>query len=655
MIAKLSVSQRREMWLQALTQIRASGSFFSLYPHDGGADPITILVLGSGGFGDIISLTPILRELRRTFRGCHVYVAHPHPAAEQLLASLPTVAGVASLGSDVIGQLAEIASVIDIFDLVVDVRYAITYTAPPMSRVPFDFMRVANSRAIEWQRYTLVDWPHLNNQFAKEATRRGFGLYDLAGYTGNLAVTQGSTIHLAPAPPKAGVVKALVGKAYATVHHGADPKMAGLNGLQTKNLPTEHWETIVAGLKKAGLLVAQLGEKGEAPIKGVSLDLRGALSFQEAASVIKFASVHVDTEGGLVHAARAMFTRAVVAFGPTSVPFFAYPMNVNLAPAACGDCWWTSQDWSRTCPRGLERPECMDSQKPRNLIDGAVELAADVRVLTLWALAPGGSPAKETGPAGGFAEMAVPFVGAPGSASVATPASALSPRTTPGALAQSGPAPTLAMRARQIALAAGAQARGLILVEDVADLREWADLSGDLDGVELAAPAEIWREADDDLAGAHQIHPIFDAHMAIETDAYDWIAMDLLAPFSSATMDRIIEAGRCVRPGGRLSLRLSVFDDDQELKLLTSKLRLHAGDRLGGRYGIDLAAIAAALPQAPVAADAVEIDLSPMLTPRAIGIVEEAVKPDANADPNLAWRVAATTSQSNSFELTESP
>jgi 2-polyprenyl-3-methyl-5-hydroxy-6-metoxy-1,4-benzoquinol methylase len=77
--------------------------------------------------------------------------------------------------------------------------------------------------------------------------------------------------------------------------------------------------------------------------------------------VIKHAACHLDTEGGLVHLARAVNRRSVVMFGPTPQGFFGYPHNNNLAPAKCGDCWWVTPTWLVDCPRRTAGPLCMAS------------------------------------------------------------------------------------------------------------------------------------------------------------------------------------------------------------------------------------------------------------------------------------------------------
>src|SRR6185369_8493444 len=110
-------------------------------------------------------------------------------------------------------------------------------------------------------------------------------------------------------------------------------------------------------------------------------------SLHEAAWVLKNSLLHVDGDSGLVHMARALHTKSIVMFGPTNSEFFHYEANEKLVSKNCTNCWWSTQDWMRSCPRGLKEPECMTSIAPhevltrvarhlRGLVDWTFELAA---------------------------------------------------------------------------------------------------------------------------------------------------------------------------------------------------------------------------------------------------------------------------------------
>jgi SAM-dependent methyltransferase len=152
---------------------------------------------------------------------------------------------------------------------------------------------------------------------------------------------------------------------YITVHHGCDTSKftPGLrSGQQTKNWSTERWGDVISHLTaKYGLKVIQLGTKDEPELRGAITTFMGRTNVREAGLIIERALFHMDTEGGLVHLARAAHTPSVVLFGPTPVRFFGYPGNANITAGGCHDCWWSTEDWHTNCPRGLDTPECMDA------------------------------------------------------------------------------------------------------------------------------------------------------------------------------------------------------------------------------------------------------------------------------------------------------
>jgi ADP-heptose:LPS heptosyltransferase len=367
--------QRRDRWLRALTATGATGEIFGLMPHDGEPGPLRILVQGSGGLGDMLYTSAVVRELHAAFAPADIFVLYENTSVEAVFGTNPHVVGALSLQAGPFAALMHAICSLDIFDLVAEVRYAVTYFTPPLSRVPMSFRLRANAASAEWQQYVRYDWPHLNNLFANAVTARGLNKLDLVGLTAQLPIDRHADIDLFIPLPDLAAWPTLTGAAYVTVHHGADRAMAAAGGVQTKNLPAALWARSVALLQAQGLLTVQLGEAHEQPIEGIDLDLRGMTTFRQTAAVIKAARVHLDTEGGLVHVARAVNTASVVLFGPTPAAFFGYPQNENVAPRLCGNCWWVTRRWSIDCPRGLASPECMHTQDPSDIAARAVRLA----------------------------------------------------------------------------------------------------------------------------------------------------------------------------------------------------------------------------------------------------------------------------------------
>jgi hypothetical protein len=162
-VRMMSVTRRRDAWLDELTAHGVTGSAFALGPHDGLPGPLAILVWGSGGIGDILYLTTVVRELARLYKDSTVFVLHENGAVDQIFAANPYAAGTIWLQGATLQSFVRTCHSLDVFDLIAEVRYAVTYSAPPLSRAPMDFLRPASYRAAEWQTYVRYRWPHLNN------------------------------------------------------------------------------------------------------------------------------------------------------------------------------------------------------------------------------------------------------------------------------------------------------------------------------------------------------------------------------------------------------------------------------------------------------------------------------------------------------------
>lgn len=383
LVSSLTLVQRRDAWLGAIAKAGIGGAIASLYPHDGkDLDPITILVRGSGGFGDMLYLSLVVRLLFNQFGRPRIVVLHEHPDAHQVFSTNPYVLAVASLRGDEHREFLQAAAAFDVFDLIADVRYVISYATPPLSRIPIEFLTTAHSRAVQWQRYIRNDWPFLNNILAREAADRGMSKYELLGYTGNLPASEFDAGDFFPSEFLPTDITAKLQKPYVTLHHGADRFMSGHDGLSTKNLPDATWADVASRCRAAGIITVQVGEAREPRVNGVDVDLRGKSSFSQTATILKYASAHLDTEGGLVHLARSMGTKAVVAFGPTPVQFFGYAGNFNMQPNDCGNCWWISPSWARRCPLGMAKPACMASHLGSALAHAAIDLAKRTKTVS---------------------------------------------------------------------------------------------------------------------------------------------------------------------------------------------------------------------------------------------------------------------------------
>ena len=509
-VRTVSVTQRRDLWLRELAERRLSGSIFSVMPHDGAAGPLSLLVWGSGGIGDLLYLSTIVRELFLLFENCRIIVLHENPAVTEVFANNPYVSGAIFLEGRSLYDFVHTIHSLDIFDLVAEVRYCVTYTAPPLSRAPHAFLSNASYRSAYWQKYVRYRWPHLNNIFGNEVMARGLTKLGLVGQTALLPIDSTSELDFFLPAWFPDLLTPLIGSRFVTIHHGSDKKMAATGGVQTKNLPIATWVQIVARLSSAGLKVVQLGEQHEGLVDGVDLDLRGKTSLSETAFVLKRAAAHIDTEGGLVHMARAMHTRSVVVFGPTPVGFFGYPQNINIAPPLCGNCWWTTDRWATQCPRDLAEPECMASHAPEMIAERAIELVRRTRAFQV------------------------------------------------DGLAVAAEADLLATCNDRLATLAGPAKRGIVLLGPAADLQFLGALERPAGEAAFLVPVGQFVTAQEQFGHVRRVMPAGEGSLAVNSGSLDWLLMVGGDPFGGTFLPACLEAARCLAPGGRMRVALPV-------------------------------------------------------------------------------------------------
>ncbi|HST76630.1 MAG TPA: methyltransferase domain-containing protein [Acetobacteraceae bacterium] len=368
-------------WRAICADRASSDAVRQIQPH-GGDGPLRIALIYSGGMGDVLQTGLIAAALKQDLAPCAITLLHNNKSAPAIQGGNNSIETVAVIPSDYKHVRAVLAR-LPIFDLIVDFQYCIRYIVPPESRVPGSLVEEkvlsAATMGRPWLKF-MDDFPWRNNQLGRAAGRAGLTLMDIAGLSGALDVTRASPIPFFPDMDSYDVVLGLVPNPYITIHNGVDEKAADFYDVEaakqdgytaTKLLPMPTWIEVVRQLKDAGFAIAQIGLKKEELIPGVTHDLRGLTSISEVGLIIKNGECHIDTEGGLVHLARAVNRRSVVIFGPTPTAVFGYDQNVNISSSSCNDCWWITNDWLGKCPRGTIGPECMAEHTPATIV-GAV-------------------------------------------------------------------------------------------------------------------------------------------------------------------------------------------------------------------------------------------------------------------------------------------
>lgn len=130
--------------------------------------------------------------------------------------------------------------------------------------------------------------------------------------------------------------------------------------------PMENWQALVEGLREAfpDVEILQIGVDQGTALDGAR-DWRGKTTFRQAAALIQRSKLFIGTEGGLMHAARAVEAAAVIIWGGLTLPTFAgYPdrhailvNEVSCAPCGlCGAC-----PFDKACIRGISAGFAFDA------------------------------------------------------------------------------------------------------------------------------------------------------------------------------------------------------------------------------------------------------------------------------------------------------
>ena len=130
--------------------------------------------------------------------------------------------------------------------------------------------------------------------------------------------------------------------------------------------PLERWQALVDRLRveKPDVPVVQIG-LGRSGVLSGTVDLTGKTDFRGASRLIREAALFIGTEGGLMHAARAVNAQALILWGGITLPeFIGYPDHqttickyVDCAP--CGNAGWC--DYGHRCMREITVDEVFDA------------------------------------------------------------------------------------------------------------------------------------------------------------------------------------------------------------------------------------------------------------------------------------------------------
>lgn len=160
----------------------------------------------------------------------------------------------------------------------------------------------------------------------------------------------------------------LLDRPFVTIHNGFDAEFDRYVTQSTKVYP--RFDEVVRCIKREfpELLVVQVGTVTSTRIDGVDIDLVGVTNLKELGAIVGGSVLNIDNESGIVHLARCFDVRSCVVFGPTSIEYYSYPGNINVAPPVCGGCWWVNENWMTQCAKGHAQAPCMALQSPDAIV-----------------------------------------------------------------------------------------------------------------------------------------------------------------------------------------------------------------------------------------------------------------------------------------------
>jgi ADP-heptose:LPS heptosyltransferase/SAM-dependent methyltransferase len=331
-----------------------------------------------GGIGDSLFLSALAAAVIKKYPDAKVFAFVREESHAELFLGSDLISGVYAVHPNKVDLLNQ--CLIRIFDVVLEDRYVIkTVNKFATNKERTDTEAAFRSLVKNWDIFPLHNYLY---------GETGNSLFDLASRcTGLNVVEDDLTIPLLSAEFEslAENLPDIPPYGYITVHHGSDPRMILPDGsravLQSKNWFTDRWEEVINGLSIQGYVIVQVGLEGEQPLKNC-VNLLGKLSIRKTAAILKYAVLHLDTEGGVVHLARAVNTRSVVLFGPTPLTLYRYRDNINIAEGDCRNCFWSDIRWFQRCPKGYVEPLCMEAISPARVNEAVSTLLhADKRRL----------------------------------------------------------------------------------------------------------------------------------------------------------------------------------------------------------------------------------------------------------------------------------
>jgi ADP-heptose:LPS heptosyltransferase len=339
-----------------------------------------IIIFGTGSIGDLLQATPLIRVLRNLFPTAEICFLHRSIHAKTILGHNPYLNSVSWANFVVAQRLDFLLFRAGFADLMIEIEsgsYCCSCSfAPASSCHPFITDYFSNIKREEMSKalQKLKNLPNFQNQqgnFIWNKEWKKLHFLDIMGQTTGLPLNRYETLDFFPQGDLSQFPEIPLAKSYVTIHNSVDEAVYGWAKITkkypTKLLPLRTCQEIVQKLRSKGLFVIQLGTATDQLIPGISLDLRGKTTIDQAALIIQNSLYQVGNEGGLVHLARAMKTLSHVFFGPTSESYLAYPDHKSYSSGSCRGCWRSVKTWYIRCLHDDKNSRCMKDHRGEQL------------------------------------------------------------------------------------------------------------------------------------------------------------------------------------------------------------------------------------------------------------------------------------------------
>ncbi len=332
--------------------------------------PLSIAVLATGGYGDMVIQKRFIMELLRLAPGCiidfynikaidflkHLYIDCPN--VNQILPDL------GSRYSDNHKEYA-LALTIEACHFIKVDRWDIkAFTTS--GEEPYQELA---ERIGKLKTETETEGADISTPVHLTMTRRlyqGLNAYSGFNYNGAFRI-EDKEVHIPFDTDWEHMFISLGLQRYITVNFGNGDCADGSKVAKTWSKNSFEQLTSLLHERYPDITIVQIGADGSEKLTGADRYILGT-DFRLSVYILKNSLLHVDIEGGLVHIATQLGTKCAVLFGPTVKEYYGYEQNINIQAGICHNCWGLYSDVNR-CARGMKEPECMHSITPEMVME----------------------------------------------------------------------------------------------------------------------------------------------------------------------------------------------------------------------------------------------------------------------------------------------